>query len=166
MQELVLSPSSPLREYFPVKFNVDLCGQRKTWKGIVLIPFIDAALMGQVLENTDLELTAEEIERNRVGRTRIYTKSDGFGPQFWGSLEMINGSEFFFEYPIVSKEQDLAFMLLGAKPPPNAIGTGGPLDNKQKLFPVQIPGYPPRETPDYRAKMARPKKAGAAAFLF
>jgi 5'-3' exonuclease len=166
MQELVVSPDSPLHDYFPVRFRVDLCGQRKTWKGVVLIPFIDASLLLETIENTDLELTPEELERNQMGRTRIYTDGSGFGPQFWGSLEKVHRNDYFFEYPIVSENQDLAFVLLGAKPPPDVLGNAVQFEKRQKRFPLQIPGYPPGEAPEFRAQLARPKRTGVSAFLF
>jgi 5'-3' exonuclease len=160
MQELVLNSNSPLHSFFPLRFNVDLCGQRKTWKGVVLIPFIDAKLLVETLDNTDLELTPEEVERNQIGRTRIWTNGDGFGPQFWGEIEAIGETECFFNYPIVEREQNLAFVLLGAKSPPNAIG------KQQKQFPLQIPGYPRGEKPEYRQEITRPKRTGKTSFLF
>jgi 5'-3' exoribonuclease 2 len=166
MQELVVFPESPLHDYFPVQFKVDLFGERKTWKGFVLIPFIDARLLCSVLEQTDLQLTPEERERNEFGKTRIFTTGDGFGPHFWGTITPIADTEFFFESPLVAPDQDLAFLLLGAKAPPIAITPAMSLDKPQNRFPVQIPGYPPGESQDYRERFARPRRTGRSAFLF
>ena len=41
VQELMTDPASPILDFFPGEFRVDLEGKRADWEGVVLIPFLD-----------------------------------------------------------------------------------------------------------------------------
>lgn len=79
--ELMLHPSSPLIEYYPSDFTSDPNGKRQSWEAIVEIPFIDADLLletvEQILED-DKVLSPSERRRNRLG-TVHYFKPPGGG---------------------------------------------------------------------------------------
>ncbi|KAG7366394.1 XRN 5'-3' exonuclease [Nitzschia inconspicua] len=77
--ELMLHPSSPLINYYPPDFSSDPNGKRQSWEAVVKIPFIDADLLletvEQVLEKDDAEgalLSPSERRRNQRGKTHIY----------------------------------------------------------------------------------------------
>lgn len=38
---LMSDPRSPVLDFYPAKFDVDLEGKRQDWEGVVLIPFIE-----------------------------------------------------------------------------------------------------------------------------
>ncbi len=35
------SDSSPIKEFYPEEFSVDMNGKKNSWEAVVLIPFID-----------------------------------------------------------------------------------------------------------------------------
>ena len=77
---LMTSPASPLREFYPADFEVDPNGKAQPWEAVVLIPFIDEALMAQTLAAVDhaRALTPAERRRNRA-RAAPWTSSSGGG---------------------------------------------------------------------------------------
>lgn len=96
--ELMLHPSSPLIEFYPGNFTSDANGKRQSWEAIVQIPFIDADLLletvEQVLEKGDEVLSPSERRRNRPGAIHKF-KPAGGGEQVIDkkTLGSIKGSE-------------------------------------------------------------------------
>lgn len=79
LAELMLHPSSPIKEYYPPDFTVDPNGKRQSWEAIVQIPFIDSKLLldtvNQVIEADDAgkELfTNAERRRNMRGKDHTF----------------------------------------------------------------------------------------------
>jgi 5'-3' exoribonuclease 1 len=50
LAELMIHPSSPLMSYYPQDFTVDPNGKRQSWEAIVQIPFIDADVLLETVE--------------------------------------------------------------------------------------------------------------------
>jgi 5'-3' exonuclease len=65
---LMTSPESPLLDSYPADFAVDQNGKAQPWEAVVLIPFIDEALMAQTLASVDhaRELSPAERRGNRA----------------------------------------------------------------------------------------------------
>ncbi|OHT17547.1 5'-3' exoribonuclease 2 [Tritrichomonas foetus] len=207
MQYLMTNDESPLKVFYPTKFNVDLNGGTTLWKGFVLVPFIDANLLLNTINEMNLELNEDEIERNSIGKTLIFpcvnnmekikineNEFEVFGSHFWGKISKNDENSYFFEFKKVSAEQNPSFLLLNIKIPPCVVtvnqdpfmrGIGKKAKNKQarlkntfnagKEIPLQIPGYPPGTTSDYRIKVVNDRKPApppkhhkkkSSAFLF
>lgn len=184
--EFMLNDDSPLKKFYPTKFQVDLIGGTTTWKGIVLVPFIDAGLLNSTLDSCeDLELTSEEKHRNRTGSTKVFiadgnpngvpetSEGDVYGPQIWGYIKPAKNGGYTYEYRMISKDQITSFLPLDIKMPPSILTL-----NKKDPFlrgiskkapntsasgfnnvfeagsdvPLQIPGYPPGTTSDFRIR--------------
>ena len=68
-RELMTDDASPLAQFYPRDFEVDLNGKRNAWECVVKIPFLDEKQMIDVLSVIDhkRELTPVERARNTMG---------------------------------------------------------------------------------------------------
>jgi len=66
--------TSPVADFYPLDFSVDMNGKRSAWEGIALIPFIDESRLLRALQNIRQEqLTETERQRNaRYGEEVIF----------------------------------------------------------------------------------------------
>lgn len=77
-QQLMCSPSSPIVDFYPTDFRVDLEGKRADWEGVVLIPFIDEQrLLAAAASVPPASLTAEERQRNMLGDILVFSHAPG-----------------------------------------------------------------------------------------
>lgn len=141
---LMTSEDSPLHEFYPTKFKVDLNGGTATWKGVVHIPFIDEDKLFEVINGTDLALTFEEKKRNEIGENYIFMGKDLAppknniefcmnGPFVWGKLKLVPGEDYSaknksvymysINYPFVQEGTQMSFLLPGVEIPPLVIDT-------------------------------------------
>lgn len=64
---LLKSKQSPLASAFPEHIEIDREGARASWEGIVLIPFIDEALLLSAYASVQSQISEKEQEHNRLG---------------------------------------------------------------------------------------------------
>ena len=87
----MLHPSSPLIEYYPPDFTSDPNGKRQPWEAVVEIPFIEAGILldtvEQILEKDSDEdgklLSPAERRRNMRGKNHMFVPPgfpNGEGP--------------------------------------------------------------------------------------
>jgi 5'-3' exoribonuclease 1 len=69
-RELMTDRLSPLAEFYPREFEVDINGKRQAWEAVVKIPFIDEGIMDHTVSYIDHEtsLNSDEKERNQHGK--------------------------------------------------------------------------------------------------
>jgi len=67
MRELMNQPFSPLVDFYPTDFGLDLNGKRFTWQAVILLPFIDEPRLVRILAPLLKRLTPNEKVRNRRG---------------------------------------------------------------------------------------------------
>lgn len=74
---LMTSPESPLIDFYPDTFTVDMNGKRWPWEAVALLPFIDSAKLIQASRSLidESELTDEEKRLNEFGETYVLTQS-------------------------------------------------------------------------------------------
>lgn len=71
--DLMTNPSSPIIDYYPEKFKIDLNGKKYEWMGVTLLPFIDEEKVKRVVEKASKNsLTEYEIIRNSIGKDIIF----------------------------------------------------------------------------------------------
>jgi len=76
MLELMNQPFSPLIDFYPVDFGLDLNGKRFTWQAVILLPFIDEPRLVRILAPLLKRLTANEKIRNRRGQELVFGHKD------------------------------------------------------------------------------------------
>jgi 5'-3' exoribonuclease 1 len=47
-------PNSPIIEFYPADFDLDLNGKKQDWEAIVVIPFIDETRLLDAMKRTNL----------------------------------------------------------------------------------------------------------------
>ena len=74
-RKLMCEPDSPITEFYPKEFVVDMNGKKNPWEGVNLLPFIDGDLLKKTIAELapDNLLTPDERRRNSKGKVFIYT---------------------------------------------------------------------------------------------
>lgn len=90
-RDLMSDTTSPIIDFYPVDFLLDMNGKKQEWEAIVKIPFIDEKRLLKTMAAREVRLTDEERSRNTFGdswrftydesRERVYPSSlPGFFP--------------------------------------------------------------------------------------
>jgi 5'-3' exoribonuclease 1 len=77
---LMLEATSPIADFYPADFDVDLEGKRAEWEGVVLIPFVDEErLLEAAARVPEGALSAHEKALNRPGEVLLWSAIEGGG---------------------------------------------------------------------------------------
>ncbi|XP_045174947.2 5'-3' exoribonuclease 2-like isoform X2 [Mercenaria mercenaria] len=71
-QELMTNPESPIIDFYPINFKIDLNGKKYAWQGVALLPFVDEKRLWKALDTVYPDLTDAEIKRNIRGNDRLF----------------------------------------------------------------------------------------------
>lgn len=66
-RSLMSDEDSPIIDFYPVDFPIDLNGRKFAWQGVALLPFIDEERLLKAMAERYPSLPAEEAARNGVG---------------------------------------------------------------------------------------------------
>ncbi|CAL1532127.1 unnamed protein product [Lymnaea stagnalis] len=69
---LMEDPESPIIDFYPTDFKIDLNGKKYAWQGVALLPFVDETRLHKALETVYPDLTAQERKRNTKGSDRLF----------------------------------------------------------------------------------------------
>lgn len=73
--DLMTSPESPIIDFYPRDFDLDMNGKKMEWEAVVKIPFIDETRLLTALKTRESLLTPEERARNDFGVSLKFTYS-------------------------------------------------------------------------------------------
>lgn len=73
--ELMTSPDSPIIDFYPRDFELDMNGKKMEWEAVVKIPFIDETRLLDALKTKESLLTPDEKARNTFGASLKFTYS-------------------------------------------------------------------------------------------
>lgn len=83
---LMYDPESPIIDFYPTDFKIDLNGKKYAWQGVALLPFVDERRLLKALQCVYPLLTPEEIKRNVRGNDRLYVRQGHKGYEFLVTL--------------------------------------------------------------------------------
>ncbi|XP_055377529.1 5'-3' exoribonuclease 2 homolog [Condylostylus longicornis] len=69
---LMSDPKSPIIDFYPEDFKIDLNGKKFAWQGVALLPFVDEKRLFKALKPFYSMLTEQEVKRNKCGDSRLY----------------------------------------------------------------------------------------------
>lgn len=64
---LMTNDDSPITDFYPNDFEIDMNGQTALWKGVALLPFIDETRLLAAMNQYNSKLSKEEALRNTWG---------------------------------------------------------------------------------------------------
>lgn len=76
---LMSAPDSPIIDFYPLDFKIDLNGKKFAWQGVALLPFVDERRLIRAVKPLYDDLTDEEKKRNKRGDDRMYVSSSCTG---------------------------------------------------------------------------------------
>ncbi|CEG79728.1 hypothetical protein RMATCC62417_14157 [Rhizopus microsporus] len=69
---LMTDEDSPIIDYYPTRFEVDMDGKKWEWQGVVKLPFINTNRLLAAMNTVYDQLNEEEVQRNSVGASVLY----------------------------------------------------------------------------------------------
>lgn len=71
-------PTSPIIDFYPLKFDLDMNGKKQDWEAVIKIPFIDQTRLLKAMRSREHCLTAEERERTKFGESLKFSYYDDY----------------------------------------------------------------------------------------
>ncbi|KAL1848385.1 exonuclease II Exo2 [Paecilomyces lecythidis] len=84
--ELMTSPESPIIDFYPRDFELDMNGKKMEWEAVVKIPFIDEKRLLDAMAKKDKLLSEAERARNDFGVSLKFTYSPSIEFEYPSSL--------------------------------------------------------------------------------
>lgn len=76
---------SPIIDFYPSDFDIDMNGKKMAWQGIALLPFIDQFRLLDALKSKEDLLSEDEKRRNSWGDNVLFvSEQNGLYDQFCG----------------------------------------------------------------------------------
>ena len=68
----MLDSDSPIIDFYPIEFEIDMNGKKMAWQGVALLPFIDENRLLEAMAPLYNQLTEEEERRNKWGSNILF----------------------------------------------------------------------------------------------
>ncbi|KAK4047900.1 5'-3' exoribonuclease 2 [Microbotryomycetes sp. JL201] len=75
-QQLMIKEDSPIIDFYPEDFEIDMNGKKMVWQGVALLPFIDQKRLLDAMATKYPELTEFEVSRNSRGNDVLYVSQE------------------------------------------------------------------------------------------
>jgi 5'-3' exonuclease len=75
LSQLLTDSSSRIKIFCPSKFEVDLCGKRKEWEGLVLLPMVDFDVIREEYNKHIEKVSPTDLKRNVLNDSILYKHS-------------------------------------------------------------------------------------------
>lgn len=72
----MLDEDSPIIDFYPSTFEIDMNGKKMAWQGVALLPFIDPNRLLEAMAIEYSNLTEEEVRRNRWGSNVLFASDE------------------------------------------------------------------------------------------
>jgi 5'-3' exoribonuclease 2 len=63
---------SPIIDFYPTTFDIDMNGKKMAWQGVALLPFIDEVRLLNAMAEPYTRITDEEKHRNKWGNNVLF----------------------------------------------------------------------------------------------
>ncbi|KAH8102814.1 exoribonuclease 2 [Phellopilus nigrolimitatus] len=73
---LMLDSDSPIIDFYPESFEIDMNGKKMEWQGVALLPFLDQDRLLEAMGTRYSGLTEDEIRRNKWGSNTLYVADE------------------------------------------------------------------------------------------
>ncbi|KAK7178692.1 5 -3 exoribonuclease 2 [Paraphaeosphaeria sporulosa] len=74
---LMSDPNSPIVDFYPEDFHIDLTGKKFAWQGVAILPFIDEKRLLAAMATKADQLTEDEVKRNESGKETLMFSQTG-----------------------------------------------------------------------------------------
>jgi 5'-3' exoribonuclease 1 len=74
--DLMTNPDSPIIDFYPRDFELDMNGKKMEWEAVVKIPFIEEQRLLSAMATKEHLLSEDEVARNQFGVTLKFTHAD------------------------------------------------------------------------------------------
>lgn len=74
---LMEDPTSPIIDFYPEDFPIDLNGKKFAWQGVAVLPFIDEKRLLDAMATKYPELSDDERKRNEFGKETLMFSQEG-----------------------------------------------------------------------------------------
>lgn len=73
---LMTDQDSPIIDFYPNSFEIDMNGKKMSWQGVALLPFIDEKRLLDAMEPLYSKLTDLEQHRNKWGNNLVFVSDE------------------------------------------------------------------------------------------